>query len=200
MREFARLLSVLLSIYNMLIIVRIILQWFNPMRAQGSENNLTGMLAKIVDPYLNLFKGITALRRGRVDFTPLVALIIINIIQRILQTFAYTGEFSMGYTLATIVQSLWWSIGSLVLGIFAVLVGVRIYFAYRKTPNSIQYISMLDSWLLRPLDTIHGWFFKGREVSERMLLWTTLVVTIITYVGVALLVNLLVQWLVNLPI
>ncbi|WP_422482279.1 YggT family protein [Pleomorphochaeta sp. DL1XJH-081] len=199
MREFARLLSVLLSIYNMLIIIRIILQWFNPMRLQGSENSLTGILAKIVDPYLNLFKGIGALRRGRLDFTPLVALIIINIVQRILQTFAYTGQFSLGYTLATIVQSLWWSIGSLILGIFAVLLGVRLFFAYRRTPNSIQYISMLDSWLMKPLDTIHSWFFRGREVSDRMLLWTAITVTIITYVGIAILVNLLVQWLVNLP-
>lgn len=200
MREFARILSVLLSVYNMLIIVRIILQWFNPMRGQGNESNLSGILARIVDPYLDLFKGIKVLRRGRVDFTPLVALIIINIVQRILQTFAYTGEISLGYTLATIVQSLWWSIGSLILGIFAVIIGVRLFFAYRRTPNSIQYIAMLDSWLSRPLDTIHTWFFKGREVSDRMLLWTAMIVTIITYVGVAVLVNLLVQWLVNLPI
>lgn len=200
MREIARLLSVLLSIYNMLIIIRIMLQWFNPMRQPSSESSLSGMLAKIVDPYLDLFRGIKSLRRGRIDFTPLVALIVINIVQRILQTFAYTGKFSLGYTLATIVQSLWWSIGSLILGIFAVLIGVRLYFAYRKTPNAIQYIAMLDTWLRRPLDTIHGLILRGREVSDRVLLWTAMVTTAIIYVVFAILVNLLVQWLSNLPI
>ncbi len=199
MREFARLLSVLLSIYNMLIIIRIIFQWFNPIRPQGTDGGFSSILAKIVDPYLNLFKGISFLRRGRVDFTPIVAFIVINIVQRILQTFAYTGEISLGYMLATIVQSLWWSIGSLIIGIFAVLVGARLFFSYRRTPNSIQYISMLEMWLRRPLDTVHGMFFKGKEVSDRVLLWTTLIFTIAVYIAVAILVNLLVQWLANLP-
>jgi YggT family protein len=101
--------------------------------------------------------------------------------------------------LATIVQSLWWSIGSLIIGIFAVLVGARLFFSYRRTPNSIQYISMLEMWLRRPLDTVHGMFFKGKEVSDRVLLWTTLIFTIAVYIAVAILVNLLVQWLANLP-
>ena len=200
MRELARLLSVLLSIYNMLIIIRIILQWFNPMRAQTQQSSFAAILEKIVDPYLNLFKGIKALRRGRIDFTPLVALIVINIVQRILQTFAYTGDFSLGYTLATIIQSLWWSLGSLILGMFAVILAIRLFFAYRRTPNAIQYISLLDTWLRRPLDTIHALFFKGREVSDRVLLWTSLVITILTYIAMALLVNLLVQYLANLPV
>ena len=200
MRELARLLSVLLSIYNMLIIIRIILQWFNPIRAQTQQPSFTAILEKIVDPYLNLFKGIRALRRGRIDFTPLVALIVINIVQRILQTFAYTGDFSLGYTLATIIQSLWWSLGSLILGMFAVILAIRLFFAYRRTPNAIQYISLLDSWLRRPLDTTHALFFKGREVSDRVLLWTSLIVTILTYIAMALLVNLLVQYLANLPV
>ena len=200
MRELARLLSVLLSIYNMLIIIRIILQWFNPMRAQTQQSSFAAILEKIVDPYLNLFKGIRALRRGRIDFTPLVALIVINIVQRILQTFAYTGDFSLGYTLATIIQSLWWSLGSLILGMFAVILAIRLFFAYRRTPNAIQYISLLDTWLRRPLDTIHALFFKGREVSDRVLLWTSLVITILTYIAMALLVNLLVQYLANLPV
>ena len=197
MRELARMLSVLLSIYNMLIIIRIIMQWLNPTRTTGS--GLSDMLARITDPYLNLFKGMTFLRRGVLDFTPLVAFMVIGIVQRILQSFAYSGQFSVGYALATIVQSLWWSVGSLVLGLFAVLVGIRLYFAYRKTQNSIQYISMLDSWLRRPLDTLHAYVFRGREVSDRFLLWTALVVTALLYSVCAFLINLLVNWLAGLP-
>ena len=200
MRELARLLSVLLSIYNMLIIIRIILQWLSPARAYTQASGITDILAKIVDPYLNLFKRITILRRGNLDFTPLVAFMVVNIVQRILQTFAYSGELSLGYTLATIIQSLWWSIGSLILGIFAVLLGMRLFLSYRRTQNSIQYISLLDSWLRRPLDTIHSVFFNAKEVSDRMLLWTGLSVTIILYVVCTILINLLVGWLASLPI
>ena len=200
MQEFARMLSVVLSIYNMLIIVRILLFWFNPNQTFGQGNGgFTDILVKIVDPFLNWFKRITFLRQGKFDFTPLAALMVINIVQRILQTFAYTGKFSFGYTLATIVQSIWWSFGSLLLGILAVLLGVRIFLSYRRTQHGLQYISMLDSWLRRPMDTVHSWFFSNRSVSDRMLLWSTLIVVIVIYIVCAILVNLLVNLLASLP-
>ena len=199
MRELARFLTVLLSIYNMLIIIRIILQWMNPMRTQGGTSGFSDILAKVVDPYLGLFKGLTFLRRGMLDFTPLAALMVISILQRILQSFAYSGEFSVGYVLATILQSLWWSIGSLVLGLFAVMLGLRLFFSYRRSLNSIQYISMLDSWLRKPLDLLHRMFFTGREVSDRLLLWTALSLTVALYILCSLAVSFLVRTLANLP-
>lgn len=199
MREFARLISVLLSVYSMLIIVRILMQWFNPARGYSRSGGFSDMLAKIIDPFLNLFKRISFLHQGALDFTPLAALMVINTIQRVFQAYAYSGTFSVAFTLATIVQSLWWSIGSLLLGILAILIGVRIYFSYRRTPNAIQYIAMLDSWLRRPLDFIQSLFFAKRAVSDRMLLWTALASIIVCYIGCAILVNVLVQLLSSIP-
>jgi YggT family protein len=199
MQEVARLISVLLSVYSMLIIVRILMQWFNPARGYSRSGGLTDMLAKIVDPFLGLFKRISFLRQGALDFTPLAALMVINTIQRIFQSYAYSGTFSLGFTLATIVQSLWWSIGSLLLGILAILIGVRIYLSYRRSPNSIQYIAMLDSWLRRPLDFVQSLIFSKRAVSDRMLLWTALAAVAACYIGCAMLVNLLVQLLSSIP-
>ena len=124
---------------------------------------------------------------------------VINTIQRIFQSYAYSGTFSLGFTLATIVQSLWWSIGSLLLGILAILIGVRIYLSYRRSPNSIQYIAMLDSWLRRPLDFVQSLIFSKRAVSDRMLLWTALAAVAACYIGCAMLVNLLVQLLSSIP-
>lgn len=200
MREIARFLAVLLSIYNMLIIIRIIMQWLNPTRVQGGGGSgISDMLAKIVDPYLNVFKPLRFLRSGMLDFTPLAALMVINIFQRIFQSFAYSGQFSVGYALATIVQSIWWSIGSLLLGLFAILIGIRLFLSYRPSPNSIQYISMLDAWLRRPLDLLHKTIFGGHEVSDRILLWTSLGFVILTYILLSMLVNLAVNALANLP-
>lgn len=199
MREFARFLSILLSIYNMLIIIRIILQWMRPMQPQMEKGSFSELLAKVVDPYLGLFRGLKFLRRGMLDFTPLAAFMVISILQRILQSIAYSGKLSVGYVLATIVQSLWWSIGSLFLGLFAVLVIIRIYIAYKPSPNAIQYINMLDGWLRGPMDMLHRTLYGGREVSDRVLLWTTLAVIAITYVLCTIAINLLVGFLVNLP-
>jgi YggT family protein len=189
----------MLSIYNMLIIVRIIMQWINPMRHHADAGGLGDILAKVVDPYLNLFKPLGFLRRGVLDFTPLAALMVVNVIQRIFQSFAYSGRMSVGYVLATIVQSLWWSIGSLFLGLLAVLIGIRLYVSYKRTPNAIQYISMLDSWLRTPLDMLHKSLFRGREVSDRVLLWTALGTTVALYIMCSIVVNLLVGFLAGLP-
>ena len=199
MRELARFIAVALSIYNMLIIVRIIMQWVNPNRLQSEGGGLGDMLAKIVDPYLNLFKPLTFLRQGVLDFTPLAALMTVSVVQRIFQAFAYSGRMSVGFVLATIVQSLWWSIGSLFLGLLAILIGIRIYVSYKRTPNTIQYISMLDTWLRRPLDFLHKNLLRGHEVSDRVLLWTALGTTVGFYILCSILVNLLVNFLAGLP-
>jgi len=153
----------------------------------------------VVDPYLNFFRGIKFLRRGPLDFTPLVALLVINIVERILQTYAFTGTFSFGYALATIVQSLWWSVLSLVVAIFGIGVIVRLYLSYKPRPNAIHQIASLDNWLRRPIDFIHAKLLGGREISERNLLWITLAVTVVLYILLSVLINLLIGVLIKLP-
>ena len=52
-------LASLLSLYSLLIWIRIILSWLKT----GTENPLAYYLGKIVDPYLSWFKGIRSLVR-----------------------------------------------------------------------------------------------------------------------------------------
>lgn len=200
MKEFARLIATLLSFYSLLIVVRIVITWMRPPQKGQYTTSFSEILSKIVDPYLNLFRGLTSLRRGVLDFTPLVALMIVNIAQRIFYSISLSQTITIGFIMATILQTLWGSIGSLLLWVFAIFIGIRLYFNYRKSPHAIQYISMLDSFLKRPMDGIYSLFFKGREVSDRTLLWTSLAITIALYVVCNLIVNLLVTLLIKLPI
>ena len=197
MRNLAQLLAFLLSIYNMLIIIRILLMWIRTPQSEGSMGTFSEMLGKIVDPYLNLFKGISFLRQGRLDFTPLAAFMVLNIIQRILASFAIAGTLTVGYVLAIIIQALWWSLGSLVLGLLCVVLGIRLFFCYRRTPNAIQYITMLDKWISWILDPVHKYIF-GREVSDRMLILTSLILMVLLYIALSLGFNFLTGWLMNL--
>lgn len=199
MREFARLLATLLSLYSFLVVIRIVLSWLSPMRRVQGQGGVSGLLQRVVDPYLNFFRGIKFLRRGPLDFTPLAALLVINVVERILQTYAFTGTFSFGYALATIVQSLWWSVLSLVIAIFGIGVIIRLYLSYKPRPNAIHQIASLDSWLRRPIDFIHSKLLGGREISERNLLWITLAATVVLYILLSLLINLLIGVLVKLP-
>jgi len=195
MRDFARMLAFILSIYNMLIIVRILLLWIRIPQMNLSTSGISGFLEKVVDPYLGIFKRISILHTGRLDFTPLAALMVLSILQRILQTYALTGDMTFGYILAIILQSLWYSIGSFVLGLLCILLGIRLFFCYRKTVNSIQYISMLNNWLNRIVDPIHRVVFGGKEVSDRLLYLVALILMVLLYVALSIGVNLLTNWL-----
>ncbi|MHC1691692.1 MAG: YggT family protein [Sphaerochaetaceae bacterium] len=195
MRDFARMLAFILSIYNMLIIVRILLLWIRIPQMNLNTSGISGFLEKVVDPYLGIFKRISILHTGRLDFTPLAALMVLSILQRILQTYALTGDMTFGYILAIILQSLWYSIGSFVLGLLCILLGIRLFFCYRKTVNSIQYISMLNNWLNRIVDPIHRVVFGGKEVSDRLLYLVALILMVMLYVALSIGVNLLTNWL-----
>lgn len=87
----ANLLASLLSLYSLLIWIRIILSWLKT----GTENPLAYYLGKIVDPYLSWFKGIRSLVRPRFDLTPLVALAVLSVIQSLLRLFGSYGTITV---------------------------------------------------------------------------------------------------------
>ncbi len=66
-----------LEIYGYLLIVRILLSWF-----QTAEwaNNLISFLSPITDPYLNIFRSIIP-PLGGIDFSPILAFIALSFIQ-----------------------------------------------------------------------------------------------------------------------
>ena len=199
MAEGFRLLALLLSVYNILIIGRIVLQWLSLSSTSSFRSDIENLLATIVDPYLNLFKGLKFLRRGNVDFTPIAALTVISISQRVFQAFAYTRKFTFGYFLANLVQALWSSIGSLILGIIIILIAIRLFLSYRRSPSSIAYISILDSFLRTPLDYLHKVIFRGKEVSDRTLMYSALGISIALYIICSLLISFLISFLGSLP-
>ncbi|MCB5231328.1 MAG: YggT family protein [Candidatus Cloacimonetes bacterium] len=196
MGEFARFISRLLYLYNILIVVRILLQWVNQAKLRDNESDFGKVLASIVDPYLNIFRNLTFLKRGTIDFTPLVALWIVGIFQKIFLSIANAGRFSIGIILATIIQTFWSSIVSLVLTVLIIVLAVRIYLSYNRNPNSIRYIALIDNVLRKLLDFVHTNFFRGREVSSRTLLWSTLALVIVVYIVCSLLIGLLISVLV----
>jgi YggT family protein len=199
MREVARIIASILSVYNLLILVRIFTTWMSPFK-QTTSGGIFDTIAKITDPFLNLFKKVKFLQFKKFDFTVLLALMSISIVQNLLSSYSFTGEMSVGYALATILQSLWWSIGSLLLGIIIVLLIVRLVLTYKKTNNSIQYIMMLNTWLEKILNTVHAYIFQGKEISDRTLLYTTIVISILLYIVMMQLVNYLASALLSLPI
>ncbi|CAL5229481.1 g12812 [Coccomyxa viridis] len=68
--------SSFLSLYNTIIIARILLTWFpNPPQAIASP------LSTLCDPYLNLFRGIIPPIGGTLDLSPILAFIVLDLFQ-----------------------------------------------------------------------------------------------------------------------
>lgn len=119
----ASILASLLSFYSLLIWLRIVITWI-----RIPQNPLSHALAKIVDPYLDLFKSITALKRERFDLTPLAALAALSVVQSMLRLYGSYGTITLGMVLALLLQTLWSYLASPIFWFLLILLSVRLYF------------------------------------------------------------------------
>ncbi len=76
------ILSQLVNAYTMVIFVYVLLSWF-PMK-RGLLADIDNALAKICDPFLNLFKKLIPPIGGMIDITPIIAIIVLQLVMRIL--------------------------------------------------------------------------------------------------------------------
>ena len=82
----AYLLVRLIDFYELLIIVYVIMSWFRP--SSGLLLDLYRTLGTIVEPWLGIFRRFVPLT-GMIDFSPLVAIIVLQLIQRLLVSLAF---------------------------------------------------------------------------------------------------------------
>jgi YggT family protein len=165
-----------------------------------SSGGIMDMIGKITDPFLKIFTKVKFMKVGQFDFSVLLAFMSISIVQNILSVYSFSGEMSVGLALSIILQSVWRSLGSLVLGLLIILLIIRLVLSYKKTPNSIQYIMMLNQWLEKILNIVHQFVFNGKEISDRTLLYTALGISIATYILMMQLIRIGATALLKLPI
>ncbi|MEM9161566.1 MAG: YggT family protein [Cyanobacteria bacterium P01_F01_bin.4] len=88
----AQALAQFISIYTVLLIIRILLTWFPNI---DWSNPLLSALGQITDPYLNLFRSIIP-AIGGIDFSPILAFIVLQFISQALSKVAYIAYTSGG--------------------------------------------------------------------------------------------------------
>ena len=96
-------LSKLLSFYSLLLFIRILLTWFhNPVLDKPKE-----ILGYVVDPYLNKFRGIEWLRFGMLDFSPVLAFILLGLAINITSHLSMGQAVTIGMILAYLIRDIW---------------------------------------------------------------------------------------------
>ncbi len=193
----ASFLAALISLYSLLIWVRIVLTWIR-IPGQSAENPLSHYLGKIVDPYLAWFRGISTLRRSHIDLTPLMALAVLSVVQSILRLFGSYGKITVGMVFALVINTLWSFLLSPILWFVMALLGVRLYFCYKRGPRTIAYIKMIDSIVGGVLNWVQKIFYRGQAINDRQLVLTSLIFFVVVYLGSSALIGFLVNFLAKL--
>ncbi len=74
--SFKYLIASLADVYSMIIFVYVLMSWIPTKR--GILADIDNVLAKVCDPYLNLFKRFIPPLGGMVDVSPIIALLVLQ--------------------------------------------------------------------------------------------------------------------------
>ena len=187
------LISIIISIYMILIIVRIILTWF-----RGSVR-IPDFLLNITDPYLNWFRRLRFLRFGNLDFSPIAAIAVLSIVNQIVSILARHGSISLGIILALFLQIIW-SLVSFFM-IFMIIILVLRLIAYLFSQNTYSFFWGAINMISQPLlFRINQTLFKGRIINYRTSLVISIIIMAALYFALRMAFSLLSVFLAGLPL
>ncbi len=192
-------ITAVLSVYMLLLMIRIILTWFqhpgSPVSAQAG-GKAAGFLARITDPYLNLFRGMHFLRAGMLDFSPVFAMVVLGMVIQLTSAIGQTGQISFGLISALLVTAVW-GVFSFILEILIVFMVIRFISTFFRAGYSPLWRN-LDNLLYRVIEKVLS-LFTDRELQYRTAMLITggifLAVVIAGEIGIRQLSN----YLYNLP-
>jgi YggT family protein len=85
MSTVANIVSVLFQVYEILLLIRVLLSWINiDPRRPAIDHPLVQLLVRITDPVLAPLRRLIPPIGGTVDISPVVALIILEVVRRII--------------------------------------------------------------------------------------------------------------------
>lgn len=190
-----RILSSVLSVYMLLIFIRILLTWFSgPSFGRPQE-----LLRRITDPYLNIFRRISFLSTERIDFSPIAAIISLVIVLNIINTLRIYGQISLGIILALVLSALYSAV-FFILMFFGILIAVRFFSLLGQGASFSPFWQTLDMLINPVLRFVQRVVLRGREISYRAGLGTSALVLVGTALVGRVIVNLFVGLLRNLPV
>lgn len=179
-----RLLTALLSVYMILLSLRIILTWFQV----PQQGDATRLLGKITDPYLRLFRSLKFLRTSQgLDFSPLAAFLVLNLV---LQVFA---SLQYGTTLGSLVilpLELIWSTVAFFLGLVLLAALIRLVTLVTGWGGRHLVLQTLDR-LIQPAVVRVSRRFTRRMVTYRTGLLMLMALTFLASVAGGLTLHLL---------
>lgn len=184
MFQLFRTLSTLTSIYYLLCLIRLFLTWIPGLL----YSPFARFLAKICDPFLNLFSKIRWLRFGSIDLSPIVALSVLSLAVSIFLSLGHGGHFTLGSFLYQIVLTVWSIVAAIIL-FFIIIVAARLIVALVGGDKNSSLWYQIDSSLSPLVYAITKPFSGGKPVAYRNALAFVLVLLIVLRFGGGIAIN-----------
>lgn len=170
MYAFLNFLSLLLRVYSFLLIVKICLTWIPNQR----QSDFSRVLNSICDPYLNFFRK-AFYKGGQIDFSPMFALVTLNVARSILNLLTMGIKLTLGSVITIIYTTLWSSVFSFLLIVLIVILIFRLSLEGKADPMAQNTKQSMDNMLNSIMHTFYRIFYKGRFVTDKNLLKTALI-------------------------
>lgn len=160
MIQLLRFVSFLVNIYMILIFIRIILTWFSWVGNSGLQT----MLSRFTDPYINWFRRFPFLRLGNLDLSPLAAIAVLSLVNRVLSILAAHGTISIGIILAMALQIAWGVVSFLIIIMIVILI-LRLIAHYTRQNIYNPFWRIVDTVSKHILHRVNNALFKDRIVN-----------------------------------
>ena len=194
MAQIMGILAFLVSIYMVIIFFRIILTWFSGVNHGGLQDILAG----ITDPYLNWFRRFPALKTGFLDLSPIVALGVLSLVNRIFSTLARYGTITIGIILSMVLQVLW-GLVSFFLGFLIIILIIRLIAHLMRLNTHGQFWRVVNVISQPVLYRINSFFAKNRILDFGIAIIISIVCLGIGYFVLRILVSFVFAALIRLP-
>jgi YggT family protein len=139
------IISGVLICYSIILFLRILLTWFSGVHYGAAFD----FLARITDPYIHLFRGLKFLHKGSLDFTPLAAIIVLQIFSSFFGFLAARTFLTLPSVIAALALSIWLVFIGL-LGFFFILSLIRFISILAKRGSGSPIFQTIDL-IIHPL-------------------------------------------------
>jgi YggT family protein len=137
--------NTVLILYLFLLSARLLLSWFSG----TSMGRPWDLLRRVTDPYLGLFYRLRFLRRGLLDFTPIVAMLVLVVLLNLVNELIRGGRITVGLVASSVLLAAW-SGASFLLLLFIVVGVLRcIPLVFRALPGATLWKTL--DLLVQPL-------------------------------------------------
>jgi YggT family protein len=139
--------NTILILYLFLLSARLLLSWFSG----TSMGRPWELLRRVTDPYLGLFYRFRFLRRGLLDFTPIVAMLVLVVLMDLVNGLIRGGRITVGLIASSVLAAAWSGVSFLLMLFLVVGVLRCIPLVFRALPGATLWKTL--DLLVQPLVT-----------------------------------------------